>query len=358
MEGSHVKCLAPTNIALIKYWGKNPKYERWHIPMKTSLSLTADVDAEGPEGKKPLYTQTELTYEKGPGLHVEFVLNSQRALPNSKDYKKVMDYFKRLRELGLIEEGRYKIVSENTFPTAAGFASSASGFAALAGTLAHIHGVYDPTIISGWARLGSGSAARSVPGGIVEWNRGISPEETLDTSDPNNVVMASTARQLWAPEHWEGLRLIYVGVGTGPKKKSSRAGMKETVNDSSPYGRLYKEWVDVEEKEVLPQMKTAIERRDFGALAPLIMRASNAFHAIVTNTYPPLHYLADGSWGVIELIHETLDGLAAYTFDAGPNPVIITLAQHVEKVKRALLDKIGAPIWITKVGGGIRCEML
>jgi len=112
------------------------------------------------------------------------------------------------------------IASVNNFPTAAGLASSAAGYACLAYALARVYGVESD--LSEVARRGSGSACRSLYGGFVEWQMG----ERADGKD-------SIARQVAPESHWPELRVLILVVSAEKKLMGSTAGMQSSVETSS-----------------------------------------------------------------------------------------------------------------------------
>ncbi|XP_008564101.1 PREDICTED: LOW QUALITY PROTEIN: diphosphomevalonate decarboxylase [Galeopterus variegatus] len=215
------------------------------------------------------------------------------------------------------------VASVNNFPTAAGLASSAAGYACLAYTLAQVYGVESD--LSEVARRGSGSACRSLYGGFVEWQMG----EQADGKD-------SVARQV-APElHWPELRVLILVVSAEKKLTSSTVGMQTSV-ETSPLLRF-------RATSVVParmaEMMRCIEERDFQGFAQLTMKDSNQFHATCLDTFPPISYLNDTSRRIIQLVHcfNTHHGRTkvAYTFDAGPNAVIFTLDDTVAEFVAAV----------------------
>ncbi|NXX77506.1 MVD1 decarboxylase, partial [Urocolius indicus] len=222
----------------------------------------------------------------------------------------------------------YKIhvASENNFPTAAGLASSAAGYACLVAALARLYGVEGE--LSEAARRGSGSACRSMAGGFVRWQRGERP----DGSD-------SLAQQVAPETHWPELRVLVLVVSGEKKQVSSTAGMQTSVATSP----LLKHRAEVVVPERLERMTRSIRERDFEAFGQLTMQDSNQFHATCLDTFPPIFYLNDLSRHIIALAHRFNTHHActkvAYTFDAGPNAVIFlladTVAEFVEVVRRS-----------------------
>ncbi|MEW6035839.1 MAG: diphosphomevalonate decarboxylase, partial [Candidatus Micrarchaeota archaeon] len=293
---------APTNIAVLKYWGKNPAWEEYHIPSKSSLSFTVDR------------LRTKTTVEARPGKgRADFTLNGKRITHAMTEYEYIGDFLGRVGAFHpFVKEYDYRIASENNFPTSAGFASSASGFAALitamAGELeefAPLRG--DDKRLSALARLGSGSAARSIPakGGFVVWHRGLDfgdgrKPAGLTKAELGKASDSSFAETLFAPAHWPELRILYAKVEAGEKKVKSRAGMRASI-ETNP---LYAAWVEYEEKSMKAVMIEAMRRRDFPVLAGLIMKASNNLHQICLGTYPPIVYLNETSLRIMEAVHE------------------------------------------------------
>ncbi len=338
-----MKCtaVAPTNIAIIKYWGKEPEWEEYHIPTKSSLSFTV----------KELYTKTTVDVGEGSG-GLEFHLNGETKEKGDPAYEYVLKFLEKLRNV-VPEIGNYdyRIISKNNFPTAAGFASSASGFAALVKAIAGVmkeekwfeeHS--GEKELSVFARLGSGSAARSIPckGGVVVWKRG-----------EKNVSETSYAESVVSPEFLQEISIIYVKIHEGEKKIKSREGMKLSV-ETNP---LYWEWVNYEEGKLLPETIGFFKGKNFKGMFENIMKASNNLHQICMGTYPPIIYLNEKSREVIERIHEFNEKEinAAYTFDAGPNAVVFTTKEHEKEVMKILEKIVGkGRLVLTAVGEGPR----
>ena len=203
-------------------------------------------------------------------------------------------------------------MSVNNFPTAAGLASSAAGFAALVRAIADLYELpQSPTELSLIARQGSGSACRSLLGGYVAWDHG-----TLDAGSD------SRARLVAPKSHWPDMKALILVVSAAKKGVSSTTGMQTTVQTSSLF--------QTRSKEVVPkrmaEMEKAIQTRDFETFAKVTMRESNSFHATCLDTDPPIFYLNDVSRAAIKAVEEMNEKagrtIAAYTFDAGPNAVI------------------------------------
>jgi diphosphomevalonate decarboxylase len=236
-----------------------------------------------------------------------------------------------------LSEMKLKIVSENNFPTAAGLASSAAGFAALVRAIANLYELpTSPTDLSRIARQGSGSACRSLMGGYVAWKKG----ENADGSD-------SVAYEVSPASHWPDMRAIILVASAEKKDVSSTAGMQQTVASSA----LFQHRADQVVPKRMKAMEKAIYSRDFEAFATLTMKDSNNFHACCLDTQPPIFYMNDTSRAAVrmcELINDQSPDdvpYCAYTFDAGPNAVIYYLVKHENIVagtfKSILGDKTG-----------------
>ena len=283
---------AHPNIALVKYWGKAD--DELIIPVAGSMSMTLDKFA------------TTTTVELTAGTD-SFELNG--SLADSKATQRTTVFLDLVRSLaadaGLdTATASAKVISVNEGPTAAGMASSASGFAALAVAAADAYGLQLSTKdLSRLARRGSGSASRSLIDRFAVWHAGTSDE-------------TSFAEAIEAPQ----MAMVSVTVNAKAKKVSSRQGMVAT-RDTSPY---YQAWIDVTHK-TLDEMIAACTADDFTRVGQITETHAHRMHAVIQATEPPIRYLAPVSWQVFDEVTAMRDdGLEAYaTADAGPNVVII-----------------------------------
>ncbi|KAI3388432.1 hypothetical protein SNEBB_011011 [Seison nebaliae] len=289
-----VTCVAPVNIAVIKYWGK--RCEHLILPSNPSLSLTLNVNE--------LCARTTIE-ENFTSKSDEFILNDVKTEINHR-MRTVIDQIRYKKEEGDQEKIFLKITSSNNFPTAAGLASSAAGFACLVYSLAKFFNYSGE--LSVIARRGSGSACRSIYGGFVEWKMG--KEESGEDS---------YAQQLAPLTHWEDMRILLLVVSTEKKTIGSTPGMKRSIETSEFMRDVRLEQV----KRRNEQMKEAIREKNFTKFAKLTMKDSNSFHAICLDSFPPINYLNDISHHIQSLVHHfnrlSLATKVAYTFDAGSN---------------------------------------
>ena len=227
-----------------------------------------------------------------------------------------------------------RIVTENNFPTAAGLASSAAGFAALVRAIADLYELPDsPSQLSLIARQGSGSACRSVFGGYVAWRMG----DKADGSD-------SLAEQVAPAAAWPDMRAVVLVVSAAKKGVSSTSGMQQTVATSG----LFQERIRTVVPDNMDKMEQAIARQDFAAFAEVTMRDSNSFHATCADTYPPIFYMNDVSRAAVRAV-ESINAaagrtVAAYTFDAGPNAVVYYLEKDADVVLGTFSSILGAGV--------------
>ena len=283
---------AHPNIALVKYWGKAD--DELIIPAAGSMSMTLDKFA----------TTTSVALTSGSDT---FELNGTTA--DAKATARTTAFLDLVRDLaaqaGLdTAQARAQVVSSNEGPTAAGMASSASGFAALATAAATAYGVeLSSRQLSRLARRGSGSASRSLIDRFAVWHAG--------TSDAT-----SYAEPISAPD----MAMVSVTVNATAKKVSSRDGMTAT-RDTSPY---YQAWIDTT-VTTLNEMLAACAAEDFTRIGQLTETHAHRMHAVINASHPPIRYLAPESWQIFEEVAAMRQmGLEAYaTADAGPNVVII-----------------------------------
>ena len=296
---------AHTNIALIKYWGKAQKDLK--LPLMSSLSMTLDA----------FYTDT--TFKHGADLTEDsFFLNGKKQ--DLKNSKRVFNYVHRLQQMYGFDD-HFKISSVNHVPTAAGLASSASAFAALAASFASSYNLsLDKKELSKLARLGSGSATRSIYGGFVLWKKGNSHDTSFATVITEN-------------PQWD-LQMLAIELDTQPKKISSSSGMK--LAQTSPF---YQSWLAHNQEEIA-LMKEAIQNKDFTQLGELSELSANEMHSLNLTSHPSFTYFTPQTMALINLVHELRQqGVECYyTIDAGPNVKILTQRKNNKKIVSAVQD--------------------
>lgn len=320
MAGAETIARANVNVALVKYWGKRDA--GLNLPATGSISVTLDG----------LYTEARVAFGSGERDLVEI----DGAPARGEEYTRVTRFLDLVRERSRRAE-RARVVTGGSVPRGAGLASSASAFAALAVAATRAAGVeLDGAELSALARRGSGSAARSIAGGFVEWHRGERPDGT-----------DSVAEQLLAAEAWD-LRVVVAIVDDGPKAVSSRDGMARAA--ASP---LYPAWVEGAAAD-LDEARSAIRRRDLETLGAIAEHSALKMHAIGLAARPPLLYwrgaTIEGLRRVWALRNEGVRAFA--TIDAGPQLKVLCSPGDAESVASALGAIAGVRrVLVCRVGG-------
>lgn len=301
---------AQPNIALVKYWGKRDA--ALNLPAAGSLSITLDA----------LRTHTALQFDAALAAD-DVTLNGQRDAAQTRKISAFLDLFR--ARAGVTTRAR--VASANNFPTGAGLASSASGFAALAVAADHALGLaLDARALSALARRGSGSAARSIFGGFAE----MAPGNRDDGEDACAAPVRDAAA--WPLE-------VVVAITThAPKATSSRAGM-EASQRTSPY---YRQWLATVPGD-LAAARHAIEARDFEQLARVSEASCTAMHAVMLATRPALLYWNGATVECVQRIRVLqAEGVGVFfTIDAGPQVKAVCLPGETARVAGALQGVAG-----------------
>ncbi|TNV77763.1 hypothetical protein FGO68_gene17449 [Halteria grandinella] len=359
---------SPINIALVKYWGK--VHESLIIPANSSLSITIDQADLCSKTKVELIPTAE-----GTEPQVRLVLNGKEDKITSR-IRSIIDLMRERTEgVRAHDDSGYTltldaselrthsllITSENNFATASGLASSSSGLSCLAFVLSQLYGVPEsfPGEYTKFARLGSGSACRSLYGGFVQWHRGFQAIQEL-TEDAAKVSDQSLARAVElsqeSMEWWyNNLSILICVVNPGDaqtyqKDVPSTDGMKITL-ETSELMKLRLE-ADLAQKHI-DQLTGYLEARDFPKFAELTMKESNQLHAVCLDTYPPIFYMNETSRQIIKTATK-LNGqgnIVAYSIDAGFHVFLFTLKEDYVKVHEAMSVLPGIDqIIITRIG--------
>ncbi len=309
-----VTASASPSLALIKYWGKRPGGV--NLPATSSLAVTL-------EG---LRTTTRLRLQ--PHAAADEVVLGGHPQP-AATFAPMID----LVRARAGSTARVRAESENSFPTAAGIASSSSGFAALAlGLDALYETSLDRRELSSLARLGSGSASRAVYGGFTTWRRG-----------------AEHAEPAFPADHWPDLRVIVVVLRAAAKPVSSRSGMNRT-SETSP---VYPAWLD-ESEPLFERGLAALEARDLEALGTAMRESYLLMFASMLAAKPPIVYWQPETVAVIHAAESMrADGLPVWeTMDAGPQVKLLTTQAHVSQISERVLAIAPAAELIVAGPGG------
>ncbi len=280
------RAFAPANIALCKYWGKRD--EVLNLPVTGSLSISLGA----------LGSHCHIRPCEG----ADRVTLADEVLPVEHPFCRRLSAF-----LDLFrgpDREHYAVTTANSIPTAAGFASSASGFAAVVLALDDLHGwELSRRELSVLARLGSGSACRSLWQGLVEWEMGTASDGMDSCGHP-------------LTERWDELRIGLWVLEGGKKPVGSREAMRRSVATSP----CYASWPAVVERD-MAALKAAIAARDFERLGQTAEANALAMHATMITAQPPVLYWKPASVAGMQAVWEArAEGLPLYfTMDAGPN---------------------------------------
>ncbi len=319
MSGRTATAIAFANIAFIKYWGNRD--EALRLPANGSISMNLDG----------LYTRTTVSFQ--PSLpYDELIINGHEvAGPALERVSSVLDL---VRDLAHLRDNA-ELVSENNFPTGAGLASSASAFAALALAASRAAGLaLSEPELSRLARRGSGSAARSIPGGFVEWQAGTADQDSF-------------ALSIAPPEHWALSDCIAL-VSITHKKTGSTEGHAGAGSSPLQAARL------ADAARRLDLCRRAILECDFPALASVVELDSDMLHAVMMTSTPPLHYWLPASLAVMDSVRRwRAEGVqVCYTLDAGANVHVLCPATQAREVSARLRTLEGVMDVLTASVGG------
>lgn len=309
--------LAHPNVAVIKYWGK--RNAALNLPAVGSLSLTLSG----------LHTRTTVRFDTGLSTD-QLLLNGS---PDARALRRVSHCLDLLRNRAGVSS-RAIVETSNDFPTGAGLASSASGYAALVkAAAAALNLETEPDFLAEVARIGSGSAPRSLYGGIVLLDAAIGTDTTV-------------CRTIVEPTDWP-LQIVVAITSRAAKEVGSTGGM-ESSRDTSPY---YPTWVATHPSDLAAGLE-AVAARDFERLTDLAEQSCLKMHAVAMTSQPPLIYWSGTTVECMQRIHALRHaGVPVfYTIDAGPQLKAVCLPESVAQVQSELQQVPG-------VLDVIRCEL-
>lgn len=293
---------APTNIALCKYWGKRDT--ELNLPVTSSLSIA--LPDKG--------SMTTLSFNQGSVDTVS--LNGQEVPADSQFVKRIVQFLDLFR---IQDPWSLHLDIKMNLPVAAGLASSACGFASIVCALNDLFQWQltqrDMSIL---ARLGSGSAARSLWNGFVIWHEGMREDGMDSVGEPIEC-------------EWSSLRIGILSIADQEKPISSRDAMLRTVNSSS----LYNCWPRKVSQD-LAIFKQALKTKNFSLLAGTAESNALAMHATMLSSWPPICYFLPETLVAMQQVWALRhDGCEVYfTEDAGPNLKLL-----FQEADTALLQK-------------------
>lgn len=309
---------SPSNIALVKYWGKREP----QLPENTSISFTLNN----------CHTITTLSYspeQNSESQNSEIRFDIYFEGEKKEDFKpKIATFFKRIEKYcPYLKEFSFKIESENSFPHSSGIASSASGMSALALCIMSLEKSlvekempddYFYKKASFLARLGSGSACRSVKGELVVWGEHV---EIEDSSDLFGVEFLEEVHANF--KNYQDTILL---VDKGEKQVSSTVGHNLMHNHSFAKERFN------QANENIKKMKTILRSGDLDAFINLVESEALTLHAMMMTSNPYFILMKPNTLKIINKIwtyrRETNSKLC-FTLDAGAN--VHLLFPEIEK---------------------------
>ncbi|KAI0981768.1 hypothetical protein GJ496_005738 [Pomphorhynchus laevis] len=311
MDCSKITVRTAPNIAIVKYWGKSDVDD--NIPYNSSLSLTLDSD--------DLNTTTTVSLNFASFHNI--IINGKKLDETPYRINKMINYLQQYSKEG-DRQLYFNILSENSFPTASGLASSAS-MSSIAIGLAYFYQITNNDRIAEAARIGSGSACRSIYGGFVTWT----------------YRKPSIPTQIYSADYWPELYVTILVLDSSVEQISSATEMQLSMQTSELI-----QFRQQNAQDRISQVVESIREKDFDTLADCIMKESNQLHAICLDTFPPLLYLNSASYEVIKFtnvfneflceMHDSKElnercrikesaNYIAYSFDAGPNAFMFSL---------------------------------
>jgi len=350
MTEQRASAIAPPNIALVKYWGKRDA--ELNLPFADSISVCLDAL----HARADIVAEGDQSWNDRPSPIAHRPLGPARDRPSPIDHRPSVSVtwngapvpataaarFERMIAAIRSQSGRtfpVSIAITTPLPPRIGLAGSAAAMAAVAAAAWKLHGcgragegrvggaLTGTAALSSLARLGSGSACRSVPGGFSRWHAG----KAADGSD-------SYAESFAGPDHWPDLRILLVLLDESPKPVSSAEAMDRCATTAPGF----RSWVS-QCRAAAPKVERAILSHDFARLAELSMANAMAMHALCLTASPPILYVTPQTIAVLELVHRMSSTTQVFfTLDAGPNPILFTTALHVPELLAALEPVLSA----------------
>lgn len=315
----------PSNIALIKYWGK----KGFQLPSNASLSMTL----------KRSVTQMAFGYDYDPDrreLEFQFTFGG---LPNEKFGEKIRDFLYRMSpEMPFLQHLKVEIDSRNTFPHSAGIASSASAMGALALCLCSVEEQITEVKkseqdffrqASDLARQASGSASRSVYGGYTVWGQTAIVE---GTSDEAAVPLPFAVH----PEYRSYKDAILI-VSSGEKSVSSRAGHELMEGHFYAEGRL------VQAEQHIKELISALQTGDLDKFVNVVENEALSLHGLMMASNPSFLLMAPDTIEIIQRIRgfRYRTGVpVCFTLDAGPNVHLLYKESDVRSVRKLIDEEL------------------
>ena len=324
LESGKVTWESPSNIALVKYWGKKEN----QIPANPSISFTLNN----------CKTITELTYSKKENttnFSFEVYLDGKK----KDDFKLKIDaFFKRVMiYLPFLANFHFKIETSNTFPHSSGIASSASGMSALALCLMSIEKQYHPEMTDSYfnqkasflARLGSGSACRSIEGDLIVWGETEAIESSTD--------LFGTKYPYQVHENFKEYQDTILLVDKGEKQVSSTVG--HNLMHEHPYAKNRFR----QAHENLEKLKPILKSGDLDKFIALIESEALTLHAMMMTSMPYFILMKPNTLEIINKIWSFREDTGlhiGFTLDAGANVHVLYPKKEAEVILNFIKNEL------------------
>ncbi|MFY7987987.1 MAG: diphosphomevalonate/mevalonate 3,5-bisphosphate decarboxylase family protein [Flavobacterium sp.] len=323
IEAASFEWSAPSNIALVKYWGKKEN----QIPANPSISFTLNncktiTKLEVVKKSETKSFSFDLLFEGKP----------------KEDFKpKIQKFFERIEKYcPFLKEYHFKIDTKNTFPHSSGIASSASGMAALAMNIMSLEKAINPTISNDYfyskasflARLGSGSACRSIKGEVVVWGN---HAEINGSSDLFGVEFSEIHQNF---KNYQDTILL---VDKGEKQVSS------TVGHDLMHNHLYAERRFAQAHENLSQIKTILTSGNIEEFIKIVESEALTLHAMMMTSMPYFILMKPNTLEIINKIWKFRNETqipVCFTLDAGANVHVLYPENVKENVLQFIQDEL------------------
>ncbi len=316
---------SPSNIALVKYWGKSDP----QIPRNASISFTLNN----------CHTITTLEYLKKRTPSSEYSIQVIFEGKANEDFKpKIIHFFKRVEKyIPFITEFDFVIKTENSFPHSSGIASSASGMSALALCFMHMEKELNPQISDHYfkqkasflARLGSGSAARSVEGPLVVWG------EHNKISESSNLYGIKFPYKVH--KNFTNYQDAILLVDKGEKQVSSTVGHQLMIDHPFAKQRF------IQANENINKLSNILQNGDLNAFVNLVESEALTLHAMMMTSNPYFILIKPNTLKIIEKIWEyrknTVSNIC-FTLDAGANVHVLFPEKEKEKVNAFITNNL------------------
>ena len=324
LSAGSVKSKSPSNIALIKYWGKIGD----QIPTNSSISYTLTNS----------FTETELKFEPkfGNEFDVKVFLEGEY---KESFAPKILKFFERIEKyVSFLRDFKFEVHTHNSFPHSSGIASSASGMSALANCLIKIErqlgAVYTEEEAhkkaSFLARLGSGSACRSTYKGLVEWG-----ENDFIQGSSNLYAVRYPENEIH--EVFKTFHDTILLIHEGTKSVSSTVG--HNLMNNHPYAEKRFEEANQNLKKLLPILKSS----DVKAFGELIEHEALTLHAMMMTSHPSFILMKPNTVAAIEKIwafREETGTHLYFTLDAGANIHLLYPEHDAVDVKNLIENEL------------------